>query len=106
MKYKVADAGKTLGEVLGLEGGGQGRQKAITAQCKRDQHRLYGRQVALIYDGSSEGGTRPTLDQAIEAVAKEHGISLETVETAYKKFGRPLTEEARRRGILKGGKTS
>jgi hypothetical protein len=106
MQYKVADAGVTLGEVLGLEGGGQGRQRAITAQRKRDQHRLYGLQVALMYIGSSEGSTRPTLDQAIEAVAKEHCIGLETVKTAYEKFGRPLTEGARRRGILKGRKTS
>jgi hypothetical protein len=104
--YKDDTPGKTFGEVFGLEGGGQGRQKAVTAQRKRDQHRFFGQLVALKYDGSPNDRTRPTLDQVIEAVASEHGISVETVENAYKKFGRPLTEEARRRGILKGGKTS
>lgn len=104
--YKDDTLGKTFGEVLGLEGGGQGYKRAVSRQRKRDQRRLFGHQVALFYTRPHENGNRPTLQQAIAAVAQDHEVSFETVEDAYKEFGRPLTDEARHRGILKGGKPS
>jgi hypothetical protein len=106
IEYKKGEKGRTFGEVLGIEGGGKGFKRAVSAQRKRDEHRLYGREVALLYTGSPDKSCRPTLQQAIEAVAQDHGVSFETVEAGYKKFGRPTIDEAGRNGILKGGKTS
>jgi acyl-CoA reductase-like NAD-dependent aldehyde dehydrogenase len=74
-------------------------QRALAGTKKRLTLELGGKAANIVFDDAP-------LDQAIEAVAKEHCIGLETVKTAYEKFGRPLTEGARRRGILKGRKTS
>jgi hypothetical protein len=105
IEYGKDSAGKTSGAVLGLEGGGKGRKGAVAAQRKRKQHNEYGRQVALLYTGLSAASNRPTLDKAIEEISEMHNVSFETVESAYKKYGRPLIEDALRLGILKGVKT-
>ena len=106
LEYKKDVPGRTFGEVLGLEGGGQGRQRSVSRQITRDKRRQLGNEVAFIYAKPGENGERPSLAAAIEEVATKHGISFETVEGAYKEYGGPTLEELKRQSILKGGKTS
>lgn len=106
MEYKQDEKGRTFGEALGLEGGGQGRQRAITAQRKRDQLRHYAREVILIYTGTPETADPPSLSKSIDQVAARNGVSFETVQEAYKKFRDQIIGDAQHANVLKGGRTS
>lgn len=99
IKYKEDVPGRTFGEVLDLEGGGQGKKRAVSAQITRDKHRQLANEVILIYVTLDENGERSTLATAIEEVATNHGISFETVQTAYKDYGPATLEELKRQGI-------
>jgi hypothetical protein len=103
IEYKENQTGRTLGEVLELEGGGQGRQRSIAAQKTRDLHTKFAREVLVLYTGSSDPQGHPSLNEAIETVAERNGVGFDTVKDAYKLYGKPILEQARKVGLLKGG---
>ncbi len=105
-RYREDTAGRTIGEVFGLEGGGQGRQRSITAQNKSDLHRGYANAVLRLYTRTGDENDHLTLTKAIEQVAEDMGVSHETVEAAYKAYGRAVIESGKTEGFLKGGKSS
>ena len=48
LTYKEDVPGKTFGEILRLEGGGQGRKRVVSVQKTRDRHHRLGTEVALL----------------------------------------------------------
>lgn len=104
LEYTKDTPGRTFGEVLGIEGGGQGSQRTIKAQKKRDQDRRFAREVVQRYARVSQDGKPTRLDEAIEAVAEQNDKSFETVKNAYKKYGATMISDAEKTGILKGDK--
>ena len=106
VEYKNNEVGRTFGETLGLEGGGQGRKRSIAAQKTRDLHRIYAREVLILYTGSSDTEGPPSLNEAIEKAAKRNNVGFDTVKDAYKLYGKPIMEQARKAGLLKGGERS
>jgi len=100
--YNQPENGRTLGEVFQLEGGGQGKQKAIARQSAVDRNRRYAIQAALYY--TEQPGI--SLQAAITRAADKFEVSVETVQLAYKKYGKRLIAKAQEAGMLKGGMTS
>lgn len=84
--YKSASTGSTLGEALGVEGGGQGKQPA-REQLRRLNSgiRLSNRALVEYLNDRSEGG-RGSWARAFVAVAEAEGTSEDTVERACKKY--------------------
>ena len=101
LTYKEDVPGKTFGEILRLEGGGQGRKRVVSVQKTRDRHHRLGTEVALLYIGIPGNGVKPKIADAIAAIADKHDVSPETVQDAYKMYGWPLVERAQKLGILK-----
>ena len=101
LTYKEDVPGKTFGEILRLEGGGQGRKRVVSVQKTRDRHHRIGTEVALLYIGIPGNGVKPKIADAIAAIADKHDVSPETVQDAYKMYGWPLVERAQKLGILK-----
>ena len=56
VEYKDAPSGATLGEVFGLEGGGQGRSKIKDTQATRDLHRRLANEVGSRYVAAGVAG--------------------------------------------------
>lgn len=106
VKYKEDVSGRTFGEVLGLEGGGQGKKRSVSLQITRDKDRRLANEVVIIYLSPTENGERSTRDAAISQVAERHDLTFETVDEAYKKYGQSAIFELKQQGILKGGGTS
>ena len=102
IKYKQPDDGRTLGEVFQLEGGGQGKQKAIARQRSVNLNRSYAIHAALYYTQLLE----TSLEASIARTAEDFDVSVDTVQLAYKKYGKSLIAKAQEAGILKGGMTS
>lgn len=99
IEYKQASDRLTLGEVFQLEGKGQGKQKAIARQRTADRNRKYANRVVLYY--TQQPGT--SLEASIARAAEDFSVSDETVQLAYKKFGKRLIAKAQAAGVLKGG---
>lgn len=97
IKYKQPESSQTLGEVFKLEGGGQGKNRATARQAAVDRSRKYANQVVLYYTQQ----TGVSLEIAIEQVALEFGVGVETVQKSYKKHGKSLIAKAQEAGILK-----
>ncbi len=97
IEYKRPENGRTLGEVFQLEGGGRGKQKAIARQSAVDRNRGYANRVALNY--TLQRGI--SIEAAIANAADEFNVSFETVQLAYKKYGKSLISKAQEAGILK-----
>lgn len=102
IKYNEPENGRTLGEVFQLEGGGQGKQKAIARQRTVNLNRRYAIRAALYYTQQLEN----SLEASIARTAKDFDVSDDTVKLAYKKYGKRLIAKAQEAGILKGGMTS
>ncbi len=97
IKYKQPASRQTLGEVFQLEGGGQGKNRATARQDAVDRNRKYANLVVLYYTQQ----TGVSLEIAFERVAMEFDVGVETVQTAYKKYGKRLMSKAREVSILK-----
>lgn len=102
IQYKQPSDRLTLGEVFQLEGRGQGKQKATRRQHAADRNRKYANRVALYY--TQQPGT--SLEASIVRAAADFDVSEETVQVAYKKYGKQLIAKAQTAGVLKGGITS
>lgn len=105
--YKEAPAGTTIGEVLKLEGGGQGK-----AQARKNLNRLNERirlsnLVAVEYLLERAEGGIGSWDRACELVAERQGKSVDTVKRAHDSLGKVTTDRLKRIGVIQiGGKTS
>ena len=99
IEYKQATNSLPLGEVFQLEGIGQGKQKAVRRQHAVDRNRKYANRVVLYY--TQQPGT--SLEASIARAAEDFDVSEETVQVAYKKYGKQLIANAQTAGVLKGG---
>jgi hypothetical protein len=102
--YLKAPSGTTLGEAMGLEGGGQGRQplKSTAQQESRDLARVNA--VLVEYTDASLGTEPISLQAAQERVAEERGESLETIRKAHKKHYSTVKEFLTKRGFFEPDK--
>lgn len=88
MKYKQSGAGVTLGEAMKIEGGGQGKTSAKSRMATRDHHRDLANAVVSVRIACAKTGNPISLESAKEKIASERGVSVDTVENAYKKYGK------------------
>ena len=102
--YLKAPSGTTLGEAMGLEGGGQGRQplKSTVQQESRDLARVNA--VLVEYIDASLGTEPISLQAAQERVAEQRGESPETIQKAHKKYYSRTKRFLRKRGFLEPDK--
>lgn len=84
---KSAPSGKTFGETLGIEGGGQGRKPA------KDRWNQYLRDLTLAHEVLIEKQTS-TYEEATSNVAGRHGVGKRTVQRAWTEHGSALQAAA------------
>lgn len=100
VEYQVAPPGKTFGEVLGIEGGGQGKQKTRDRRKVIDTQIHRTNRVLLEYGSAALKGAPISLDEAKEIVAAELKVSIETIEAAYKKQSKRVRKELYEAGLF------
>lgn len=81
--YKVAPPGKSLGEALKIEGGGQGSQPMKGRLKTIDRDRALANAVERRYLQLEGSPDSMTLAAVLSEVADAHGLSVETVEKAH-----------------------
>jgi hypothetical protein len=104
-EYKGATSGRSLGEVFGVEGGGQGRSKMKNKQATRDFHQRLANEVASFYVAAGAAGedAQPiSLEEACAHIAQQYSISAELVKKAYAKYNPETLKGLKEKGILKG----
>ncbi|MTH57885.1 hypothetical protein [Paracoccus litorisediminis] len=81
--YKVAGPETTLGEVMGVEGGGQGKRPArfVMQSLKKEIRRA--NDVDIEIGVAAMDSQFLSKEDAIAAVAERHGISADAVKMAY-----------------------
>ncbi len=92
LAYLGAPPGKTFGETLGIEGGGQGKRRAKEARMKmnRDLHltmEVHKRRVE-----AKEGGQKLSLEKAYGSVAESTDTSKDIVRRAWRQHGHKLSK--------------
>lgn len=104
-KYISGPSGKSFGEVLGFDGGGQGGQntRERVKYCIRDLD-LVGRVVTLRRQYENAGNAI-SLDAAYTSVVDEmkndgKKVGVATVRRAYKNYGEFIIEELKRNGLI------
>jgi hypothetical protein len=107
-KYKAASTGSTIGEALGIEGGGQGKQstRERLRKLKRSIQLMICVQIEYFAERVERG--RGSWERAMIVVAENEGVSEDTVKRACKKL---LESSLSRADYLqlfkqKGGKAS
>ena len=90
--YRDADSAKTFGEVLGIEGGGQGKWPAMKDWMKKNRDLRLAQEVHRIRVEAKERGQRLLLDEAYACVAKANGTTSGVVRKAWNHHGRKLSE--------------
>ena len=104
-KYRLADGSVSLGESLGVEGKGQGKDKMKrTLEQRIKEHRIMNA-VELDYLASGNMGKEVdplSLEAAIEQVAEVEGLAADTVQKYHKKHSKYLRGELKNNGLLKG----
>lgn len=101
LDYMAAPPGKSLGEALKIEGGGQGR-KPMKARLKAvDQTKELARAVEARYLQIEGAPDSMTLDDVFFEVAA-HDVSFQTVKDAHRAYGQAIRKELRSLGLLSG----
>ncbi len=90
--YRDAPSLKTFGEVLGIEGGGQGKRPAMKAWMKKNRDLLLTLEVHKRRAKAQEMGQRLSLDEAYASVAASTDTSEDIVRHAWRRHGRKLTK--------------
>ena len=85
-------SGKTFGEVLGIEGGGQGKRRAKEAWKNKNRDLRLTLEVYKRRVEAKEGGQRLSLENACAQVAESKGTTENIVRRAWKRHGRQLTK--------------
>ena len=91
-EYRATNCEKPLGEVLGLEGGGQGKSSAKKKLKTIIYHRNLAYRVETQYYKRAE--IEPiSLRKAIKNIALQEGITVDTVEKAHRKYYKNFRKE-------------
>ncbi len=101
--YKQDGDKRTLGEVLGLEGGGQGKTPIAALEQIKDRHRKLSNLVVVDIVWQSLQGQPITQDAAFQGVADSEGVSLETVQKAFRKHGPKSIKALKDLGVFASG---
>lgn len=91
--YTFQDNGRTFGECLGIEGGGQGKSRETTKQGVRDRNQALANRVNTLRLWAKKNHIPMTQVYAINFIFEEEAelgrdTSFETVRAAYRKYGR------------------
>jgi hypothetical protein len=92
VKYHKPDCKNSFGEVLGIEGGGQGKSSAKKKLKTIIYHRNLAYRVEAQYYKRTETETI-SLKKIIKNIADQDGITTDTVEKAHRKYHKPFREE-------------
>lgn len=103
VEYHKAPSGKSFGETLGIEGGGQGKSPSREKSKANDAMIARARAVLLEYIDAARAGQPIALDRACEIVAEKFEISFDAVAAAYKKHGKRIKNEMTEIGALLKG---
>ena len=87
LAYLGAPPGKTFGETLGIEGGGQGKRRAKEARMKKNRDLLLTMEV---HKRRVESGL--SLEKAYASVAESKGTSEDIVRRAWRQHGHKLSK--------------
>ncbi len=90
--YRDAPSAKTFGEVLGIEGGGQGKRRAKEAWMNKNRDLRLTLEVHKRRVEAKEGGQWLSLENACAQVAESKGTTENIVRLAWKRHGRKLSE--------------
>jgi hypothetical protein len=101
VRYKDSGPQKTIGECLGIEGGGQGKPQLKTALKRVNLQKKYSNAVRLEYLVAQHDGGRISWEQAISIVAENENESVATVKRASEKMRSQDIEIMQARGFLK-----
>ena len=104
--YKFAPPGKSLGEALKIEGGGQGRPPMRERLKTIDRDRALANAVESRYFQIEGAPDSMSLEDVFSEVAEAHGLSVETVKKAHSLHKHAIRQKLDYFGILKGVKTS
>lgn len=105
--YKDAPFGTTFGEALKLEGGGQGKSPVRRKFAKLKKSQNLSNAVVHEYLANLVEEGKGSQERAIETVAENEGVSVDTAKRAFDKFGRETIQKMEQLGLMKkGGKTS
>jgi hypothetical protein len=103
VEYQEAPSGKSFGEVLGIEGGGQGKSRTRERRKARDAQYKRAREVWLEYLHAAMIDQPIPLEKAKELVAERFEVSFDAVEAAFKKQGKLIKDELILAGVLLKG---
>jgi hypothetical protein len=104
--YKTAPCGKSLGEALKIEGGGQGNKPMKSRLKTIDRARALAREVECRYLQIEDKSDSLTQDEVLDEVANKQGASFQSVKDAHKAHVSAIRRELEALGIIKGVKTS
>ena len=100
LKYRQAPSGKTFGEVMNLEGGGQGAPRLKAAVERLNRETRLSNLVLVEWLVGNDGG-KMSQAKAIERVAYEEDLSVETVRNAWRQRRDQKIERLVALGVLK-----
>lgn len=101
--YKSAPPGKSLGESLKIEGGGQGRHPMKERLKSVDRDRALANAVESRYLQVEGLNDAMSLNDVFAEVAKAHGLSVEKVKHAHSSHKSAIRHALESLKILKGG---
>jgi hypothetical protein len=104
--YKTAPSGKSLGEALKIEGGGQGRKPMKARLETIDRARKLARAVESRYLQIEGEPASMTLDDVVWEVANTHNVSFQMVKDAHNVHAKAIRRELEMLGVLKVVKTT
>lgn len=101
ISYLEAPSGRTLGETLGIEGGGQGRRPAKEQFKNLLRDVTLALKVAALRDEAENEGEKVSLERAYLDIAQGEDVSKDTVKRAWRAHGGQV-----RKSEESGGTTS
>ncbi|KGK78367.1 hypothetical protein PM03_14225 [Thalassobacter stenotrophicus] len=105
-KYKASEPQTTLGEALGIEGGGQGQQPAKHWLKKAYRDTRLTNKVVVKYLAERADGKIGSWDRACREVAEDEGVGFEVVERAMRDKREDLLNRLSELNAVKDGKSS
>ncbi len=96
--YRNQDNNKTFGECLGIEGGGQGRQRAANKQDVRDRNQSLANRVTITLLMAKNNSVKMSQAQAFSLIRDEEielgrQTSVEAIRLAWRKQGKPTFDQ-------------